>query len=314
MYRIRANQIVEDIRSGMTDDQLRKKYGLSLRGLQRALKTLTLENAVSHSEMCERSNAYRSITEVLSSRNAPRIYVPIAIRIYNVQNNQRGFVRDVSGEGLRLAGISATPGETLFLKMPLKELMRTSAVEFQAKCKWAKKEGRIKKYTVCGLRIISMSPESRAGFNELLDLFKRRENGMEQPFHSPLDLPELVKSAKAMNKEVEGPRFSGQVEGIDILEFVQFLMLSGKKTRLDVSDSNGDECQIHFSDGRIIQASYGEKQGVEAFFQCMNLIEGQFSARPFDEPVEETIEEPGDFLIFEAARRRDLNSGSMGGQ
>jgi hypothetical protein len=187
-------------------------------------------------------------------------------------------------------------------------------IEFEAVCRWAKKEGRIKKYTVCGVEIVKMRQEARAGFDDLLHVFKSEEKDRESGLYSPLDLPELVKSAKAMNKEVEGPRFSGEVEGIDILEFVQFLMLSGKKTRLDVSDSNGDECQIHLDDGRIVQAKYGNMEGVEAFFECMNLNEGRFSAKPFDEPVEETIMEPGDFLIFEAARRRDMNSGEMSGK
>ncbi len=306
MYRIRANQIVEDIRSGVSDEELKKKYGLSLRGLQRALKTLTLEKAVSHGEMYKRSSAYRSIVEILDSRNAPRIYVPIAIRVFNVETSQRGFVRDVSETGLKVAGISANVGDIVSLSLPLKELVTAEPIEFQAVCRWAKKEGRIKRYTVCGFEISSLSEGAKRGYEELLDVFKYQENMRVSAVSSPLDLQELVKSATAMSDEVEGPKFSGQVDGVDILEFIQFLMLSGKKTRVDINSDSGDECQLHLEDGRIVQATYGEKNGVEAFFECMKLNSGSFRARPCNETIEKSIKEPGDFLIFEAARRRDI--------
>ena len=48
-----------------------------------------------------------------------------------------------------------------------------------------------------------------------------------------------------------------------------------------------------------------DQEGKDAFFECMSFRGGTFSTQPWQEPGQKTITDPGDFLLVEAARRRD---------
>jgi ActR/RegA family two-component response regulator len=99
--------------------------------------------------------------------------------------------------------------------------------------------------------------------------------------------------------------FSGQVQGVDILEYLQFMMLTGKQTVVEVTSQSGCACRLFLRDGNVVHAQSNEARGEEAFYHCLGLKGGQFTNLPWVDPPEKTINKPGDFLLFEAARRRD---------
>lgn len=99
--------------------------------------------------------------------------------------------------------------------------------------------------------------------------------------------------------------FSGNVEGVDLLEYVQFLLLCSRKTVLEVYAVGGARGRIFFADGRICHAAFGPLEGEEALFKCLCFKGGRFSNLPWQEPERVTIHKPGDFLLLEAARLRD---------
>jgi hypothetical protein len=305
MYKVSANQIVTDIRAAIGDEELMKKHELPLKVYQRLLQMLVNENAVDHGELYEKSPIYRAITDSLTARRSPRAYVPIAMRVYNHETSQKGFLRDLSESGLRVAGIQAQIGRSVSLSLPLKEIASSGPLEFNAVCRWTETQGKAKKYPVAGFEITDISETAKGQLRELVNLFRSQSRWNDRTLYVPLNMSEVLESTRQMRAETESRQFSGTVGNVDILDFVQFMLLSGKKALLNIESSEGDACELHLQNGRIVHAHQGDLEGREAFFECMSFPGGKFSTAPWQQPSRHTVDEPGDFLLVEAARRRD---------
>jgi CheY-like chemotaxis protein len=105
------------------------------------------------------------------------------------------------------------------------------------------------------------------------------------------------------------PSFSGKVDGIDILEYIQLTMLTGKTFVLHVQSSAEGWCDLYFNKGNIVHAIGHDAEGEEAFFKCTQFRGGRFATLSWTEPLKTTISRPGDVLIMKAAQRRDEQSG-----
>jgi DNA-binding NtrC family response regulator len=99
--------------------------------------------------------------------------------------------------------------------------------------------------------------------------------------------------------------FSGQVEGVDILEYLQFMLLTGTKTIVEVRSQAGHLCRLYLDSGNVVHADDGQIKGEDAVYRSLSFKGGKFSNLPWAEPEQRTINKPGDFLLMEAARRRD---------
>src|SRR5271157_3429970 len=99
--------------------------------------------------------------------------------------------------------------------------------------------------------------------------------------------------------------FSGMVQNIDILDYIQFLMISGIRTILELRLLRGPTSRLFIGDGRILHAESGQLDGEEAFYRCLQAEGGIFIHVPWNEPGTRTIEASGEFLLLQAARRRD---------
>ncbi len=107
--------------------------------------------------------------------------------------------------------------------------------------------------------------------------------------------------------------FSGQIQGMDLLELVELACLS-KANRVLRVKAEGQGGAVFFNERGICHVEYGAKRGESAFSELALEKTGTFeSVRPEgDEPV--TIERPWDDLLVEAKRHRDENrAGEQGG-
>jgi PAS domain S-box-containing protein len=122
----------------------------------------------------------------------------------------------------------------------------------------------------------------------------------------PLKVPRLLEIvAKEIRRALTDAAFYGRVDGIDILEYMQLVMLSGKPLVVDVKPTKGIRGRIFLNKGQICHATCGELQGEEAVYHCLNFEGGSFSNLPWRDPDEITIDKPGEYVLIEAARRRD---------
>jgi hypothetical protein len=305
MARIPAREILSDIRNGMGDHELMEKYQLSVEGLGRLMDKLVEGTAIGHWELYEKSPLYRKLADRLASREFPRVRVLRPIRVYHDESSQKGFVRDVSKNGVRVAGIKATVGEIITLRLPREEVRTAEPIEFAAECRWSKIQGKHKKYVMCGFEITEISQTARIRFEELTAWLLAETSASDRSQEPVLQVQTGREGVAATRPETYSRRFSGRVDDVDILDVVQFLLLIGTSTVLRVISCEGAESQLYLKDGTLVHADLGGLRGQEAFFKCMDFPGGEFLLEPWSEPIDQTIREPGELLLVEAARRRD---------
>jgi CheY-like chemotaxis protein len=118
----------------------------------------------------------------------------------------------------------------------------------------------------------------------------------------PVD-PDLL--AEALLSSKEETAFSGNIDKIDILDYLQLMMLIGRQVVLEVSSKDGGQGLIFIDRGEVRHATCDDLEGEEALFKCLCYECGSFLNLPWTEPDKITIKKPGDFLLMEAARKRD---------
>ena len=118
----------------------------------------------------------------------------------------------------------------------------------------------------------------------------------------PVDFKKLADFLSPMRSRSS---FSGSVEGVDIVEYVQFVMLGGSKTLLEITSSLGTRGRVFLEDGLVVHAVCGILQGEQALYRCLRFKEGTFRHLPWEDPGQQTINKPGEFLLMEAVRKRD---------
>ncbi len=118
----------------------------------------------------------------------------------------------------------------------------------------------------------------------------------------PVD-PDLL--AEALSSTKEETAFSGSIDKIDILDYLQLMMLTGRQVVLEVSSKDGKQGLVYIDDGSVKHATCQHLEGEEALFECLGFKGGSFVNLPWNEPEKVTITRPGEFLLIEAARKRD---------
>jgi len=117
------------------------------------------------------------------------------------------------------------------------------------------------------------------------------------------DLMEIV--AQQVLLAISGPRISGTLGQLDILDVVQMMQLSGRQLVLELISQEGKRGLLYISKGVMCHAQFGESEGEDAAYCALSLRSGSFTTLPWAEPGRATINIPGDVLLMEAARRRD---------
>ena len=108
-----------------------------------------------------------------------------------------------------------------------------------------------------------------------------------------------------LDSAIEKATFSGFIREIDILDYVQLLMLTCRQVVVEVRSRKGQEGKLFISQGRVCHAICGDLEGEEAIYECLGFAGGSFVDLEWTEPEKITVNRPGEFLLLEAAHRRD---------
>jgi CheY-like chemotaxis protein len=127
-------------------------------------------------------------------------------------------------------------------------------------------------------------------------------NGAIQYLEKPVSIDLVINLIRAAEKNTS---FSGSVDDVDLIDYLQLIMLSGKQTLLEVISREGLRGLLFVDSGRVVHATCGSLEGEEAFYRCLTFQAGNFSSQPWRFPERITIDRPGEFLLVEAARKRD---------
>ena len=104
--------------------------------------------------------------------------------------------------------------------------------------------------------------------------------------------------------------FRGVLRRVGLQDVLQMECLSRNSALLEISTKEL-RGYVYIYEGQIIHAEAGDRSGPEAFNFLMGLTGGEFAQKPFVNPERRTITDSWEFLLMEAARKRDE---SLGGE
>jgi hypothetical protein len=141
IQRMDEDDFIEDVRSGMPDSELMKKYTLSSDGLRRILQTLLDAKAISAEDLYGTSPSVHDTVFIENMRELPRHHLALAVDIYELQHPEiSGTLSNLTQKGLAVAGIAAKTGETRTFMIPVEGFIEAEPVLFDARCQWAEKD------------------------------------------------------------------------------------------------------------------------------------------------------------------------------
>jgi hypothetical protein len=177
---VSGRDIVNDLRSGMGDQELIEKHGLSENSLHIIFRKLMTLNAITHSELCEMSKSYRERSARIRKRKDPRAELTVRVPIYDLESAATGILRDISENGLRVAGIEVRVGQAKTFQIPIDMYVESDPLLVVAECKWVEMRRGGKEYVVAGFEIMDLSQSDSQILRNFIGCLLLSESGQWQ--------------------------------------------------------------------------------------------------------------------------------------
>jgi response regulator RpfG family c-di-GMP phosphodiesterase len=131
---------------------------------------------------------------------------------------------------------------------------------------------------------------------------------VSKPAHADV----LVAKLKALLEQRASPRtargVSGSLSEMGLPDMVQVLFHGRKSGNLRIRAPEGAG-EIHFADGSVVNALWGELRGENAFYAMLRLRDGEFGLDPTFKPLSRVIHASSEALLLEGMRRMDEGIG-----
>jgi hypothetical protein len=164
---IRAKDIVNDIRAGMSDHELMGKYKLSVKGLESIFRKLEESGTVKRSDLYGRFVSFDDTVNLGSARKLPRNYFALALGIYESGNpDNKGEIFDASEKGVGVKGMDSRPGQNQTLVIDGSDVVDVGVLSFQAVCRWAQRDDN--GICLAGFEIVTVSESDLAKLRKLI--------------------------------------------------------------------------------------------------------------------------------------------------
>jgi Mor family transcriptional regulator len=171
---IRASEIIQDIRSGMTYAALLEKYELSPNRIHRIFRGLIDGQVMTIDELAGRYTLFDDTVQdgAKSVRLLFRHVVNFALPICEKEKPKTlGVVLDITEARIGLKGIEAITGESKNLVIPANKFFDVAQVEFRAQCRWMNREESTGK-CIGGFEITDISPRASVELLKLVQLIE----------------------------------------------------------------------------------------------------------------------------------------------
>ena len=167
VHKIKGRDILDDIRSGMTDEELMEKYEMSSQALERACSQLCATGLITREELLRRSTESAQADNTTTTSRLPRDYLVVQAPIYDAADPElKGVIRDLTEEGLGIIGIESSLDDTKTLVIPTDDSQRVDKIIFKAKCRWVKQDSE--GGYVSGFRITDIAKEDLGKLRRLI--------------------------------------------------------------------------------------------------------------------------------------------------
>jgi hypothetical protein len=171
---IKVQEIVNDIRSGMTDAELLVKYQLSARGLDSVFRKLLDVQAIDPNELRARSDAMEDSVAIDDQRLLVRNLVPTNVFVYEKADlGTRGVVHDITERGIGVREIETQVGELKRFLVTPDEFLQIDPFDFEATCRWTQKspEG----FVAAGFEITRIEEKGFTELRKMIHLIKSHQ-------------------------------------------------------------------------------------------------------------------------------------------
>ncbi|MEW6350347.1 MAG: PilZ domain-containing protein [Thermodesulfobacteriota bacterium] len=165
---IKAKDILADINAGFSNAALMEKYCLSAKGLRSALSQLVEAGCLASDDVTTAlpEDYHQTLSDLM--RKQDRYYIDFELLVCEADNPEnRGVLRDINEEGLRVSGISAAVDEVTVLVILGDEFGGIGPFEVEAQCKWTRKQAKTLA-PQAGFRITRASGESQDALRRLI--------------------------------------------------------------------------------------------------------------------------------------------------
>lgn len=172
---INAREFIEDLRSGFSDEQLRKKYVLSPRGLESAYRKLIDAGLIDPTEILTAEFTSKLPTSLVNLRLTSRDRLDFALPVFDESRPENmGTVRDIAEQGIGVLGLDTDTGELKRLIIPADEIFPVKSFAFSAKCRWVERDRNMEE-CASGFEIVEIPDEDAAQLRRLIDLLSHRQ-------------------------------------------------------------------------------------------------------------------------------------------
>jgi hypothetical protein len=137
-----VEEMVKDIHAKMIDSELMEKYQLSAAELKSVLNHLVEINVLTRAELHRRPILTDDSIDDETRRHLPRHRLAFLVFIYEADSPEiRGWVTDLTDNGVGTAKIHATVGEVKSYVIVPRKLKDVDQITFKAECRWTSTEG-----------------------------------------------------------------------------------------------------------------------------------------------------------------------------
>ncbi len=165
---INAKEFVADVRSGMADSDLMKKYLLTQTGLRSVFGKLIRLQALTEKEIDGRPRADQQSVDKAASRRFPRYRLDFDLPVFDQDRPLTiGTVRDITEKGVGVHGISAKEGERKILVVGPALRYEIPQFALEAVCRWTRDEESTLGIRA-GFEVIALSERSLEGLRKLI--------------------------------------------------------------------------------------------------------------------------------------------------
>ena len=166
---INAKGILADIRVGLSDEDIMKKYKLSTVGLRSVFRKLIKAGAITDDQITvrfekdEKSNGPKA-------RKSIRYDLTFHLPVYDQAKPYiKGRVLDITEKGIGVEGIEAKPEDTLILVVGPADASELPEFAIEAICRWHNQIGSRQEHKA-GFEITAISEKSLDGLRQLINL------------------------------------------------------------------------------------------------------------------------------------------------
>jgi hypothetical protein len=165
---IRASEVVADLRNGLTNSELMKKYHLSERQLHSLFAKLRAARLFTGPDFEKRIFRLED-TQMVHVRKSGRFHPIMGLPVYSLDDLTTQYtVRDISEKGFHIIGMSTKLGERKSFVVQGEDLADVLPFTFEAECRWVKADSNKNEFNA-GFEIVNISNSDLSELRKLVE-------------------------------------------------------------------------------------------------------------------------------------------------